>query len=72
MVRVTIDSACAICLLAAETNRLESYWDPQIQPEKYSFVDFAIAQGYSVLYYDRLGQGQSEMYVHCLNHTYYP
>lgn len=41
----------------------ESYWDPTIQPEKYSFVDFAIAEGYSVSYYDRLGVGKSTKYV---------
>ncbi|TVY40706.1 hypothetical protein LSUB1_G002412 [Lachnellula subtilissima] len=32
-----------------------TYWDSGIQPEKYSFVDYAISQGYSVFYYDRLG-----------------
>ncbi|CZR53610.1 uncharacterized protein PAC_03490 [Phialocephala subalpina] len=39
-----------------------TYWDPSIQPEKYSFVDYAIAKGYSVFYYDRLGvAGSSEI-----------
>ncbi|KAH6661673.1 Alpha/Beta hydrolase protein [Halenospora varia] len=37
-----------------------SYWDPKIQPEKYSFVDFAIAKGYSIFFYDRIGVGKSE------------
>ncbi|KAI9695059.1 MAG: hypothetical protein M1820_008952 [Bogoriella megaspora] len=32
-----------------------SYWDPPIQPEKYSFVDYAIERGYSIFFYDRLG-----------------
>ncbi|SPO00266.1 uncharacterized protein DNG_03111 [Cephalotrichum gorgonifer] len=36
-----------------------SYWDPEIQPERYSFVRHATARGYSVLYYDRLGVGKS-------------
>ncbi|KAK5946190.1 hypothetical protein PMZ80_000331 [Knufia obscura] len=38
-----------------------SYWHPSIQPESYSFVDYAVAQGYPIFYYDRLGLGQSEM-----------
>ncbi|TVY13744.1 hypothetical protein LARI1_G008200 [Lachnellula arida] len=33
----------------------------RIQPEKYSFVDYAIRQGYSVFYYDRLGVGSSSI-----------
>ncbi|CAG8954711.1 hypothetical protein HYFRA_00004634 [Hymenoscyphus fraxineus] len=36
-----------------------SYWNIPYQPEKYSFLDFVIGQGYSVLFYDRLGVGQS-------------
>ncbi|EPE35617.1 alpha/beta-Hydrolase [Glarea lozoyensis ATCC 20868] len=36
-----------------------SYWNPEIQPEKYSFVDHAISKGYSIFYYDRLGIGKS-------------
>ncbi|OAQ61842.1 alpha/beta-Hydrolase [Pochonia chlamydosporia 170] len=35
------------------------YWDPKPRPDLYSFVDFAINQGYSVFFYDRLGTGQS-------------
>jgi len=37
-----------------------SYWDPELKPEKYSYVDAALAAGYSILIYDRLGTGQSE------------
>lgn len=39
-----------------------SYWDPTGIPgdkSKYSFVDWAINEGYSVFYYDRLGTGAS-------------
>jgi hypothetical protein len=36
-----------------------SYWDPAIEPENYSFVDFAVAKGYSIFYYDRLGVSKS-------------
>ena len=36
------------------------YWDPAINPSEYSFVDAALAAGYSILTYDRLGTGLSE------------
>ncbi|KAL9594775.1 MAG: hypothetical protein Q9219_006834 [cf. Caloplaca sp. 3 TL-2023] len=36
------------------------YWDPAINPSEYSFVDAALAEGYSVLTYDRLGTGLSD------------
>ncbi|KIW24902.1 uncharacterized protein PV07_10585 [Cladophialophora immunda] len=36
------------------------YWDPSIQPENYSFVDYAVARGYSIFYYDRVGLGLSQ------------
>ncbi|KAG4425952.1 hypothetical protein IFR04_000896 [Cadophora malorum] len=35
------------------------YWDSGYQPGNYSFVDFAVTKGYSVLFYDRVGAGQS-------------
>ena len=35
------------------------YWDPAINPSEYSFVDAALAEGYSILTYDRLGTGSS-------------
>ncbi|KAH9205469.1 Alpha/Beta hydrolase protein [Leptodontidium sp. 2 PMI_412] len=38
-----------------------TYWSPSIQPEKYSFVDFAISKGYSVFFYDRLGVSKSSV-----------
>jgi pimeloyl-ACP methyl ester carboxylesterase len=38
-----------------------SYWSPPaLNKTTYSFVDWAVSCGYSVLYYDRLGVGQSE------------
>lgn len=40
-----------------------SYWDPPIDPETYSFVDYAVGLGYSVLFYDRLGVGESSTQV---------
>lgn len=36
------------------------YWDSAYEPRKYSFVEAAVAQGYSVFNYDRLGVGQSQ------------
>ncbi|KAF5530778.1 alpha beta-hydrolase [Fusarium mexicanum] len=35
------------------------YWDPEFKPEEYSYVDAALAKGYSILTYDRLGTGKS-------------
>ncbi|KAL3420634.1 hypothetical protein PVAG01_07079 [Phlyctema vagabunda] len=35
------------------------YWDSGIEAANYSFVDFAISQGYTVFFYDRLGTGES-------------
>ncbi|KAG8531262.1 uncharacterized protein KY384_004620 [Bacidia gigantensis] len=36
------------------------YWDSAINPSEYSFVDNALAAGYSILTYDRLGNGLSD------------
>ncbi|KAL2193162.1 hypothetical protein P885DRAFT_45836 [Corynascus similis CBS 632.67] len=36
------------------------YWDVEINPEKYSYVDAAVKKGYSILTYDRLGTGKSQ------------
>jgi hypothetical protein len=49
--------------IRTQTKLCYRYWDPSILPEKYSFVDWAIAQGYSVFFYDRLGVGKSSVYV---------
>jgi pimeloyl-ACP methyl ester carboxylesterase len=35
------------------------YWDIEVKADEYSYVDAAIAQGYSILTYDRLGTGGS-------------
>ncbi|KAF4497072.1 alpha beta-Hydrolase [Fusarium agapanthi] len=37
----------------------QRYWDPELKPEEYSHVDAALAKGYSILTYDRLGTGKS-------------
>ncbi|KAL8837010.1 MAG: hypothetical protein Q9170_002699 [Blastenia crenularia] len=36
------------------------YWDAAIKPSEYSFVHAALADGYSILTYDRLGTGLSD------------
>jgi len=36
-----------------------SYWNSPYKPEKYNFVNAAAKQGYSVFYYDRIGNGKS-------------
>jgi pimeloyl-ACP methyl ester carboxylesterase len=36
------------------------YWDVELKPDEYSYVDAAVKKGYSVLTYDRLGTGRSE------------
>ncbi|KAG4439338.1 hypothetical protein IFR05_005150 [Cadophora sp. M221] len=47
-------------LIATHGGSLDrSYWDSGYQPSNYSFADFALAKGYSVLFHDRVGAGQS-------------
>ncbi|KXX73987.1 hypothetical protein MMYC01_209023 [Madurella mycetomatis] len=36
------------------------YWDVEIRPDEYSYLDAAIRKGYSILTYDRIGTGRSE------------
>ncbi|KAK9364428.1 Alpha/Beta hydrolase protein, partial [Lipomyces kononenkoae] len=36
------------------------YFDVEINPSEYSYVDAAVAKGYSILTYDRLGTGASD------------
>ncbi|KAH6663738.1 Alpha/Beta hydrolase protein [Halenospora varia] len=50
-----------VLLLSHGLNFDRSYWHPDISPEKYSFVDWAIAKGYSVSFYDRIGVGKSSL-----------
>ncbi|KAL4746820.1 Alpha/beta hydrolase fold-1 [Aspergillus terricola var. indicus] len=37
-----------------------SYWDAELHPDKYSYVDATLNAGYSILTYDRLGVGRSD------------
>lgn len=45
------------------TTWVQRYWDVRYQPGNYNFVEFVVERGYSVLYYDRLGTGQSQVWV---------
>ncbi|KAJ9609116.1 hypothetical protein H2200_006887 [Cladophialophora chaetospira] len=36
------------------------YWDVDVKPDEYSYVDAVLAAGYSILTYDCLGTGKSE------------
>ncbi|KAK3291495.1 Alpha/beta hydrolase family-domain-containing protein [Chaetomium fimeti] len=36
------------------------YWDAEIKPEEYSYVEAALSEGYSIFTYDRLGTGKSD------------
>jgi pimeloyl-ACP methyl ester carboxylesterase len=37
------------------------YWDVDVKPEEHSYLDAAISKGYSVLMFDRIGTGKSEL-----------
>ena len=39
------------------------YWHSAYKPGEYSFVEAAVARGYSVFVYDRLGTGESQKCV---------
>lgn len=39
---------------------LDRYFDVEVQPEEYSYVDAMISKGYSLLAYDRIGTGGSD------------
>ena len=39
----------------------KNYWDIRYRPSNYSYVDAAVAAGYSILTYDRLGAGDSSI-----------
>ncbi|KAI0831037.1 hypothetical protein F5Y06DRAFT_290593 [Hypoxylon sp. FL0890] len=37
------------------------YWDVAVEPVEHSYVDAAISKGYSILTFDRIGTGKSEL-----------
>jgi pimeloyl-ACP methyl ester carboxylesterase len=40
-----------------------AHWNSPFRPKEFNFVQYAIGQGYSVFFYDRLGTGASEKYI---------
>ncbi|KAK4148416.1 hypothetical protein C8A00DRAFT_39018 [Chaetomidium leptoderma] len=36
------------------------YWDVEVKPDQYSYVNAALSEGYSIFTYDRLGTGASD------------
>jgi hypothetical protein len=41
-----------------------NYWNSQIEPDNYNFVQYVIDKGYSIFFYDRLGTGKSSVGGH--------
>ncbi|KAI0431538.1 alpha/beta-hydrolase [Xylaria sp. FL1042] len=39
-----------------------AHWNSPFKPEEYNFVQHAVSKGYSVFFYDRLGNGRSNKY----------
>lgn len=39
------------------------YWASAYKPDEYSFAASVLESGYSILFYDRIGVGQSQLYV---------
>ncbi|KAK2616735.1 hypothetical protein QQS21_000347 [Conoideocrella luteorostrata] len=70
-IRETLDISAKLCvprrgrksdILQIATHGLgfdKRYWDVQVHAEEYSYVNAAIKQGYSILTYDRVGNGHS-------------
>ena len=69
----TYQIAASFCTPKWETNKAKNviiathgigparaHWNSPYEPEDYNFVQYAINQGYSVFFYDRLGCGASE------------
>ncbi|KAM7190805.1 Alpha/Beta hydrolase fold [Naviculisporaceae sp. PSN 640] len=46
-------------ILTAGNGFDKRYWDAEVNPAKYNYIDAALAKGYSVLAYDKLGCGKS-------------
>jgi hypothetical protein len=53
-----------IILATHGIGQARTHWNSAYEPEKYNFVQHAITKGYSVWFYDRLGTGESEKYIH--------
>lgn len=73
LVQKTFDIHARLCVPSKKTDKAgivqitvngngwdKRYWDAEVKPETYSYVDAAIKEGYSVLSFDRLGTGKSD------------
>ncbi|KAF5005274.1 hypothetical protein FDECE_8260 [Fusarium decemcellulare] len=49
-----------IILATHGIGQARTHWNSAYEPDEYNFVQHAISQGYSVWFYDRLGNGESE------------
>ncbi|KAK5117500.1 hypothetical protein LTR85_008885 [Meristemomyces frigidus] len=49
-----------IILATHGIGQARTHWNSPYKPEEYNFVQWAVAEGYSVWFYDRLGNGQSD------------
>lgn len=47
-------------ILTAGNGFDKRYWDAEVNPAKYNYIDAALSRGYSVLAYDKLGCGKSD------------
>ena len=54
------DRAKTVILATHGIGQARSHWNSPFRPEEFNFVQFAISQGYSVFFYDRVGQGSSQ------------
>ncbi|KAK5944718.1 hypothetical protein PMZ80_001918 [Knufia obscura] len=67
----TLSAKSKTVLLAIHgIGQARSHWNSPHNPNEYNFVQHAISQGYSVFFYDRLGQGSSQKisgYVNQIN-----
>ncbi|KAH7303809.1 Alpha/Beta hydrolase protein [Stachybotrys elegans] len=64
------EKAKTVILATHGIGQARSHWNSPFRPNEYNFVQFAIDQGYSVFFYDRLGQGDSQKisgYVNQIN-----
>ncbi|KAF1999787.1 alpha/beta-hydrolase, partial [Amniculicola lignicola CBS 123094] len=62
--------AKTVILATHGVGQARSHWNSPFRPDQYNFVQHAISEGYSVFFYDRLGQGHSQKisgYVNQIN-----
>lgn len=60
-----------IILATHGIGQARTHWNSAYEPDEYNFVQHAINKGYSVWFYDRLGNGESEKSVKHFAHTGY-